>query len=247
MQELFQDQMADRFFCPIRHQLPNYVWEAYPSLFILLAAYFEKVRVNATHPARWGWTLSLGVLFLIGLALSVFAGWVVLSHQPHTRYGGSRRALYAGGGGSLRAAPATPRDRGLDGPVRRQRGPCRAAGFCHHASPQCRQAVARHGTTYCCPPRISSKPSWCATKSIVTKRSLCCGSPHARSRWKGLDPVIAPDYHERVAWRWSPPNNRLYRLMTATDPDRKVGRWGVGNHIKGKACSTILSCRVDRS
>ena len=110
----------------------------------------------------------------------------VVAPTASTRYGGSRRALYAGGGGSLRAAPATPRDRGLDGPVRRQRGPCRAAGFCHHASPQCRQAVARHGTTYCCPPRISSKPSWCATKSIVTKRSLCCGSPHARSRWKGL-------------------------------------------------------------
>ena len=71
------------FFALSATKLPNYVWEAYPPLFILLAAYFEKVRVNATHPARWGWTLSLGVLFLTGLALSIFAGWVVLSRQPH--------------------------------------------------------------------------------------------------------------------------------------------------------------------
>ena len=71
------------FFTLSATKLPNYVWEAYPPLFILLAAYFEKVRVNATQPARWGMAVSLGVLFLIGLALSVFAAWVVPLRVPH--------------------------------------------------------------------------------------------------------------------------------------------------------------------
>ena len=70
------------FFTLSATKLPNYVWEAYPPLFILLAAYFEKVRVAATSPARWGMTISLGVLFLIGLALSVFAAWVVPLREP---------------------------------------------------------------------------------------------------------------------------------------------------------------------
>ena len=70
------------FFTLSATKLPNYVWEAYPPLFILLAAYFEKVRAGASRPARWGLVLSLGVLFLIGLALSIFAGWIVPRVEP---------------------------------------------------------------------------------------------------------------------------------------------------------------------
>ena len=70
------------FFTLSATKLPNYVWEAYPPLFILLAAYFENIRAGASRPARWGLVLSLGVLFLIGLALSIFAGWIVPRVEP---------------------------------------------------------------------------------------------------------------------------------------------------------------------
>ena len=71
------------FFTLSATKLPNYVWEAYPPLFILLAAYFEKVRAGATRPTRRGLILSAGVLFLIGLAMSLFAGLVLPLREPH--------------------------------------------------------------------------------------------------------------------------------------------------------------------
>ncbi|MHB8979648.1 MAG: ArnT family glycosyltransferase, partial [Acidithiobacillus ferrooxidans] len=71
------------FFTLSATKLPNYVWEAYPPLFILLAAYFEKIRAGTTRPARRGLILSAGVLFLIGLAMSLFAGLVLPLREPH--------------------------------------------------------------------------------------------------------------------------------------------------------------------
>ena len=71
------------FFTLSATKLPNYVWEAYPPLFILLAAYFENIRAGTTRPTRWGLILSAGVLFLIGLAMSLFAGLVLPLREPH--------------------------------------------------------------------------------------------------------------------------------------------------------------------
>jgi 4-amino-4-deoxy-L-arabinose transferase and related glycosyltransferases of PMT family len=71
------------FFTLSATKLPNYVWEAYPPLFILLAFWFEKIRAQSRLPQTRGLALSLSTLFLVGLALSIFAAWVLPLREPH--------------------------------------------------------------------------------------------------------------------------------------------------------------------
>ncbi|MBE7561507.1 glycosyltransferase family 39 protein [Acidithiobacillus sp. HP-6] len=71
------------FFTLSATKLPNYVWEAYPPLFILLAFWFEKIRAQSRLPQTWGLALSFSTLFLVGLALSIFAAWVLPLREPH--------------------------------------------------------------------------------------------------------------------------------------------------------------------
>ncbi|MBU2811555.1 glycosyltransferase family 39 protein [Acidithiobacillus thiooxidans] len=71
------------FFTLSATKLPNYVWEAYPPLFILLAFWFEKIRAQSRLPQTRGLALSFGTLFLVGLALSIFAAWVLPLREAH--------------------------------------------------------------------------------------------------------------------------------------------------------------------
>lgn len=71
------------FFTLSATKLPNYVWEAYPPLFILLAAYFARIRNGVAVAQRWSMGLSLSVLFILGLAMSIFGGWIVPLREPH--------------------------------------------------------------------------------------------------------------------------------------------------------------------
>ncbi|PKY10944.1 dolichyl-phosphate-mannose--protein mannosyltransferase [Acidithiobacillus marinus] len=71
------------FFTLSATKLPNYVLEAYPPLFILLAVWFNKIRVRESIPHPWGVFFSLSTLFLLGLALSVFATWILPLREPH--------------------------------------------------------------------------------------------------------------------------------------------------------------------
>ncbi len=71
------------FFTLSATKLPNYVWEAYPPLFILIAVWFEKIRAQNQLPRRRGLMSSLAALFVIGLALSIFAAWILPLREPH--------------------------------------------------------------------------------------------------------------------------------------------------------------------
>ncbi|MHB8247901.1 MAG: ArnT family glycosyltransferase [Acidithiobacillus sp.] len=71
------------FFSLSATKLPSYVWEAYPPLFILLAAHFQKVVSARSILSRRGAMISLGILFLLGLALTIVGGWIVPRLEPH--------------------------------------------------------------------------------------------------------------------------------------------------------------------
>ncbi|WP_123104401.1 ArnT family glycosyltransferase [Acidithiobacillus sulfuriphilus] len=71
------------FFSLSATKLPSYVWEAYPPLFVLLAAHFQKVVSAQSIPSRRGAMISLGILFFLGLALTIFGGWIVTHLEPH--------------------------------------------------------------------------------------------------------------------------------------------------------------------
>ncbi len=70
------------FFTLSATKLPNYVWEAYPPLFILIAVWFDKFRRESRLPRRRGLIFSSSVLFMIGLALSIFATWFLPISEP---------------------------------------------------------------------------------------------------------------------------------------------------------------------
>ncbi|MHB8849695.1 MAG: ArnT family glycosyltransferase [Acidithiobacillus ferriphilus] len=70
------------FFSLGATKLPNYVWEAYPALFVLIAARLYAA-LNQTQPlSRRGVLLSLGALFLVGVALLVLGAWLVPERIP---------------------------------------------------------------------------------------------------------------------------------------------------------------------
>lgn len=71
------------FFTLSATKLPNYVWEAYPPLFILLAVWLNKIHLHQITPRQWSMGISLGTLFVVGLALSVFAAWILPLREPH--------------------------------------------------------------------------------------------------------------------------------------------------------------------
>ena len=70
------------FFSLSATKLPNYVWEVYPPLAILLAVYFvQLLREHETRPPVLYWLSGL-VLFTIGVTLSILGGWVLPRVQP---------------------------------------------------------------------------------------------------------------------------------------------------------------------
>ncbi|WP_291511629.1 glycosyltransferase family 39 protein [Acidithiobacillus sp.] len=70
------------FFSLSATKLPNYVWESYPPLVVLLAVYFDRyLHEQETHPPYLYWASGL-VLFAIGLALSVYGGWILPRQEP---------------------------------------------------------------------------------------------------------------------------------------------------------------------
>ncbi|OYV71634.1 MAG: dolichyl-phosphate-mannose--protein mannosyltransferase, partial [Acidithiobacillus ferrivorans] len=70
------------FFSLGATKLPNYVWEAYPALFVLIAARLYAA-LNETQPiSRRGVILSLAALLLIGVALAVLGAWLVPEQIP---------------------------------------------------------------------------------------------------------------------------------------------------------------------
>ncbi|MGC8503453.1 MAG: hypothetical protein ACP5MM_01495 [Acidithiobacillus sp.] len=71
------------FFSLSATKLPSYVWEVYPPLFVLLAAHFQKIVSAQLIPGQRGAMISLGTLFFLGLALTIFAGWIVPRLEPH--------------------------------------------------------------------------------------------------------------------------------------------------------------------
>lgn len=70
------------FFSLSATKLPSYVWESYPPLAIFLAWYFDqRLLMHNTKPSRLDW-LSPVILFGIGVALSVFGGWILPKQEP---------------------------------------------------------------------------------------------------------------------------------------------------------------------
>ncbi|MEL5849906.1 MAG: glycosyltransferase family 39 protein, partial [Candidatus Igneacidithiobacillus chanchocoensis] len=70
------------FFSLSATKLPNYVWEAYPALFALIAARLYAA-LNETQPiSRRGVIRSLAALLLIGVALAVLGAWLVPEQIP---------------------------------------------------------------------------------------------------------------------------------------------------------------------
>ncbi|MHB1579981.1 MAG: ArnT family glycosyltransferase [Acidithiobacillus sp.] len=70
------------FFSLGATKLPNYVWEAYPALFGLIAARLYAA-LNQTQPlSRRGVFVSLGALLLVGVTLMVLGAWLVPEQIP---------------------------------------------------------------------------------------------------------------------------------------------------------------------
>ena len=70
------------FFSLGATKLPNYVWEAYPALFVLIAARLYAAFNEAQPISRRGVILSLAALLLIGVALAVLGAWLVPEQIP---------------------------------------------------------------------------------------------------------------------------------------------------------------------
>jgi len=70
------------FFSLGATKLPNYVWEAYPALFVLVAARLYTA-LNETKPLnRRGVIVSLVALLLVGLTLAALGTWLVPEQIP---------------------------------------------------------------------------------------------------------------------------------------------------------------------
>ena len=70
------------FFSLGATKLPNYVWEAYPPLFVLIAARLYRA-LNGTEPlGRRGVVLSLVALLLVGVILAALGAWLVPEKIP---------------------------------------------------------------------------------------------------------------------------------------------------------------------
>ncbi|MBU2823022.1 glycosyltransferase family 39 protein, partial [Acidithiobacillus ferrooxidans] len=70
------------FFSLGATKLPNYVWEAYPPLFVLIAARLYRA-LNGTEPlGRRGVILSLVALLLVGFVLTALGAWLVPEKIP---------------------------------------------------------------------------------------------------------------------------------------------------------------------
>ncbi len=70
------------FFSLAATKLPNYVWEAYPPLFLLLAQRLNLALDGIIPLRRWGVLLSLGVLLGMGLMLAALGWWLVPREIP---------------------------------------------------------------------------------------------------------------------------------------------------------------------
>lgn len=70
------------FFSLSATKLPNYAWEAYPPLFLLLGQRLN-LALNGTLPLRrWGVLLSLSALLGVGLVLAALGWWLVPKEIP---------------------------------------------------------------------------------------------------------------------------------------------------------------------
>ena len=70
------------FFSLGATKLPNYVWEAYPPLFSLIAARLYAALSQTRPLDRRGVLLSLGALLLVGVALAILGGWLAPQQLP---------------------------------------------------------------------------------------------------------------------------------------------------------------------